>query len=96
MRRPEAPVVRDPARIFPSDEDAVRALATALHAVGEQGAAATLLDAQATRDDRAWLQLAWLLAADGMLDPAREALGHYAALHPERAAEWSALAARLP
>jgi len=96
MRRPEAPIVRDPARIFPSDEDAVRALATALHAVGEQGAAATLLDAQATRDDRAWLQLAWLLAADGMLDPAREALGHYAALHPDRAAEWSALAARLP
>ncbi|AKF07998.1 protein O-mannosyl-transferase family [Sandaracinus amylolyticus] len=95
-RRAPPPRVDDPTAIFATAEDAVRALATVLVALGEPERAMQLLEAQATRgDDRALLQLAWIQLGDGLVEPARAAVSRYRALHPDREHELEALGARL-
>ncbi|MDQ3033902.1 MAG: hypothetical protein M3Y87_15910, partial [Myxococcota bacterium] len=94
--RPPPPVVRDAGAIFATAEDVVRELAMMLVALGEPARAAQMLDAQQRRgDDRALLQLAWMQASDGLLEPARAALARYREMHPDREAEIAALAERL-
>jgi hypothetical protein len=77
-QRSAPPVIRDPNAIFATAEDAVRELAALLYAAGEPARSAALLEAQQARqDDRALLQLAWMLAEDGMIAEARSAVARY-------------------
>lgn len=94
LTRPPVPVVRGRRSIFASAEDAVRELAVLLHAIGEGARAIAILEAQSMRgDDLALLQLAWILAEDGMILEARAALARYRERSGNRDAE--ALEARL-
>ncbi len=84
IQRAVPSIIRDPAAIFPTAEDAVRELAMMLFATGEPLHAARLLEEQQGRgDDLALLQLAQMQTEDGLLEAARAAEERYRTLHPD-------------